>query len=93
MRWRAPGEATRLIERCKVPEEALDVRVLAQGLLDTSQALTTRIGIACQEPPVGQSSDASVALAEQVDGLVGAQERRGLARRFEVLQLLAILDP
>ena len=52
-------------------------------------------GEACtswRQPPVGQGADAPVALAQKRDCLVRGQEWRGLAARFESLQLLPVLD-
>ena len=65
------------MERCEVPKEPDDVRPLGEGALQHLHALPGWVGFAVRGPSVGERAGAAVALADQRDRLLGAEQRRG----------------
>ena len=68
-----------LEERGEVEEEGLDVRLLAERAAQHLDSLASWIGIARAQPTMAGDASTAVALADERDRLLGAQQRRGLA--------------
>ena len=78
-----------------LPEETLDVRVLSEGRVNLLDPRARRVGPAGRLPSVAERADGAAALLEEVDSLLGAEQRRrrdaAVLERLEVAALHPVL--
>jgi len=81
-----------LVQRREVPEEGLDVRLCLERAAHDRHPLARGIGVARGVPAIRQRAGTAVALPNELDRLVGGEQRRGRGERLERLEVLPALN-